>query len=66
MFSLKKSYPLAGFEPGSSVPEEDAMSTASCRQGWALETPNIFEVAGAVDIDLKSKIIGSHPGVGSS
>jgi hypothetical protein len=29
----QKPYTLAGFEPGSSVPEADAVSTAPCRQG---------------------------------
>jgi hypothetical protein len=33
MFPLKKTYTLAGFEPGSSVPEADAMSAALRRQG---------------------------------
>jgi hypothetical protein len=32
MFSLKP-YTLVGFEPGPSVPEVDAMSTAPHRQG---------------------------------
>jgi hypothetical protein len=33
MSSLKKPYTLAGFEPGLSDPQADAMTTAPRRQG---------------------------------
>jgi hypothetical protein len=33
VFPKKLKYILAGYEPGSSVPEADAMSTAPRRQG---------------------------------
>jgi hypothetical protein len=33
MFSLKKTFSLEGFEPGSSVLEADAMSSAPRRKG---------------------------------
>jgi hypothetical protein len=38
MFSLKNEY-LAGFKPGSFVPEGDALSTAPRRQGIAFKVP---------------------------
>jgi hypothetical protein len=34
MISLKKTFTLAGFEPGCSVLEADAMSTAPRRNGY--------------------------------
>jgi hypothetical protein len=34
----KKPYTLAVFEPRSSVPEADTMSTAPCRQGLSYES----------------------------
>jgi hypothetical protein len=43
MFFLKP-YTLAGFEPGSAVPEADAMSTAPRRQGIFCKTLIITSV----------------------